>query len=365
MKKYFLLVISLFISALFFAQEKQNKPFTLESNYYYGSILRHNKDISHLITGHPEGFIVSYNKKTFGAKKWEQLFNYPDWGFSFIFQDTKNESLGKSYGLNAHINFYVLKRNIQLRIGQGIAYNTNPFDIETNFKNNAYGTRLLSSTYAMIHYYKENIFKNIGLKTGITLLHYSNASVKTPNTSTNTMAFNLGLLYSFNQENEPSYSKDDKEKYSEPLAYNFVLGGGVNEGDYINLGQQPFFVISAFVDKRISNLSSLQGGVDFFYSKSLEKEIEYVSAAFPDSGLTGEEDFKRVGVFLGHELHFGKVGVITQFGYYAYYPYDFEGRFYQHIGLKYKIYNNIFSTVNLKTHGAKAEALEFGIGIRI
>ncbi|MGV6827979.1 MAG: acyloxyacyl hydrolase [Flavobacteriales bacterium] len=364
MKSFYLQIILFFISVSVFSQEKQLDNFTLEANYFYGTILKHNKDISHLITGHPEGFVISYSKKTFGKKKWEQLFNYPDWGLSFIYQDTKNKSLGNNFGLDAHINFYLLKRYLQLRIGQGIAYNTNPFDIETNFKNNAYGSRLLSSTYAMIHFYKENIFKNFGLKAGITLLHYSNGNIKAPNTSTNTMAFNLGLLYHICKQ-EPEYIPYKKEKYSEPIAYNIILRGGLNESDYINLGQQPFFVVSAYADKRWSYSSSLQAGVDFFYSKFLEKEIEYLSLAFPNFGIKGNEDFKRVGLFIGHELHFGKIGVVTQVGYYLYYPYDFEGRLYERIGLKYKMYKKWFSTINLKTHGAKAEAIEFGLGIRL
>ena len=56
----------------------------LDLNPFYGSILRHNPDISHLIRAHPGGFILGLNRKTFGAEPWEQRFGYPDQGISFI-----------------------------------------------------------------------------------------------------------------------------------------------------------------------------------------------------------------------------------------------------------------------------------------
>ena len=244
-------------------------------------------------------------------------------------QNTNYDVLGENYGLYGHFNFYFLKRNLFFRIGQGIAYNTNPFDFETNFKNNAYGSHLLSSTYLMLNYNKQNLFKNIGFQAGIALVHYSNGNFKAPNSSTNAFTLNIGVQYSVADERNPEYISDSiPKKISEPIKYNFVLRGGLNESDYLNLGQHPFFVISAFADKRLSYKSTLQLGADFFYLPFLKKEVEYLSIAFPSTGVKGDEDFKRVGIFAGHELHINKLAVVSQVGYYVYYPYDFEGRTY-------------------------------------
>ncbi len=364
---YRITFLLLFISTFFlYSQEKPTHNFFVDANYFYGSILRHNKDISHLVKSHPSGLILGYNRKTYGEKYWEQLYNYPDWGVSFVYHDTDYSVLGENYGVYGHFNFYMLKRNLFFRIGQGIAYNTNPFDLETNFKNNAYGTHLLSSTYLMLNYNKQNLFKNIGVQAGIALFHYSNGNFKAPNSSTNSFTLNVGVQYSFEDEEERIYKKDSlPKKFSEPIRYNFVLRGGINESDYLNLGQHPFFVVSAFADKRLSYKSTLQLGVDFFYLPFLKKEAEYLSIAFPSSGVSGDEDFKRVGVFAGHELRINRLAVVTQAGYYVYYPYDFEGRTYFRAGLKYYITDKIFSAVTLKSHGAKVEGVEFGLGIRI
>src|SRR5690606_14641322 len=146
----------LFTSFLLFAQdpvEKKNTSY-LDFNYFKGNIALHNTDIQHLITGHPEGLVISWNKKTIANKEWEQLYNYTDYGVSFNYQDLKNEHLGKNYGLYGHYNFYFFKRNVMLRIGQGFAYTTNPYHKEENFRNVAFGSSILSSTYLMLNYKK-------------------------------------------------------------------------------------------------------------------------------------------------------------------------------------------------------------------
>ena len=367
MKNLFPIVLLVLITRFGFSQNlDRNKSYTLEASPFYGSIFLHNSDIAHLIQGHPTGFILGFNKKTFGEKDWQALLGYPDTGITFVYQNMANPVLGNNYGVFAHYNFYFLKRKLQFRVGQGIAYNTNPYDRNTNFRNNAYGSHLLSSTLVMLNYYKENIYKGFGLKFGTTLIHYSNANFKAPNTSTNTGAFNLGVVYNLNYQNEPSYKKvEAATPYDKSLRYNLVLRGGVNESDIIGSGQYGFWVASAYLDKKIGKRSALQLGVDYFHANFLKELIRYQSIAFPELSVAADTDFKRAGVFLGHELFVNKLSVVTQFGYYWYYPFDFEGRTYNRIGLKRYFGKQWFAAITLKSHAAKAEAVEFGFGIRL
>lgn len=346
------------------AQENESL-LSYDLSYFYGNILHHNKDISHLITGHPEGIILSLNKRTDGSNFWEKVYGYPDYGISFIHQNTKDEALGKTYGIYGHINFYFLKRNIMFRLGQGIAYATTPFDLDKNPKNNAYGSDLLSSTYILLNYNKKRVFRGLGVTAGIHILHYSNGNFRAPNTSTNSFTYNFGLQYDIDANEIDRTSKNpEKPNFSRAIRGNFVLRGGLNESDYIGLGQFPFFVLSGYGSKRLSFYSSVQLGVDYFQSNFLRREIEYVSIAFPNRA-SGNEDYRRAGAFAGHELHVNKLSVITQLGYYFYYPYDFEGRVYARLGLKYNITDRLFAVTSIKSHGAKAEAVEFGIGIKL
>lgn len=338
----------------------------MDINQFNGSILLHNSDISHLITEHPVGFIASFNRKRFGEEEWEADFGYPDSGVTFVYQDMRNPTLGEHFGLYAHYNFYFLNRNIQFRIGQGIAYNTNPYDKNLNFRNNAYGSHILSSTMAMVNFHKENVVAGFGFKVGLSLIHYSNANFKAPNTSTNTAAFNFGVTYDLDKNLQYEFKEPEKnERILEPIRFNLAFRGGVNESDVVNSGRYGFWIFSLYADKRLGNKSAIQLGTDFFHSNFLKELIRFQSISFPGMNVSPDTDFKRVGVFVGHELFINKLSVITQLGYYVYYPFDFEGRVYNRVGLKRYFGKTIFGAVTLKSHGAAAEAVEFGIGVRL
>ncbi|WP_296384203.1 acyloxyacyl hydrolase [Winogradskyella sp.] len=363
--KYWLTSLVILIGSLSFSQEKEASNSYFDLNYFSGNKALHNNDILHLIAGRPEGFIFSWNKKTFGNEAWEQRFNYPDYGASFVYQDLKNERLGHNFGLYAHYNLYFFKRNIMLRIGQGVAYTTNPYDKIKNPKNVAFGTHVLSSTYVMLNYKKERIFNRFGLQAGLSLIHYSNANVKAPNTSINTLALNVGLTYNLKDENPEYINSSSDKKLTEPIKYNLAFRTGINQSDIIGSGQFPFYVLSAYADKRLSHTSAIQFGADVFFSNFLKELIYYKSVSFPEENVSGDEDYKRVGLFAGYELFINKTSIETQFGYYIYYPFDFEGRTYIRIGLKRYFGKKFFGAMTLKSHGAKAEAVEFGIGVRL
>ncbi|MFC4722363.1 acyloxyacyl hydrolase [Geojedonia litorea] len=364
MKQFLTYVLCLSVSVMY-SQDHENGT-SLDVNYFYGTILEHNPDIAHLITDHPTGFILSYNKKTYGLKDWESRYNYPDWGFSFIHQDLKNYYLGENYSLYAHFNFYFLNRNLMFRVGQGIAYATKPYDKENNYINNAYGSDLLSTTYVMLNYKKENLFEGFGIQAGISIIHYSNANIKAPNNSTNTFTFNVGANYVFDYNKQEEFIEStENNKFTEKIKYNLVFRSGLNESDVNDTGQYPFYIVSAYADKRINRKSAIQVGADVFFSTFLKELIYYYSVAFPEFDVSGDEDWKRVGLFVGHELFINKMSLVTQLGYYVYYPYDFEGQVYNRVGLKRYFGDKYFGAITLKSHGAKAEAVEFGIGVRL
>ena len=377
MKNKLLLVLLIF-SYVAFAQSptsntdfgNEQQPFSIEADYFYGSILEHNPDISHLITGHPRGVTLSFNRKTYGFNAWERFHRYPDWGVTAAYQNMQNEYLGEVFSAYGHYNFYFYNRHLVIRLGQGIAYATDPYDEVDNPKNNAYGTTFLSSTFLKFNYVRENVWRGFGFHAGFDIIHYSNANLRAPNNSTNTLGFNAGVSYLFDHENFPEYiSVQDGEKssdYAEPIKYNFVFRFGLNESDVIGSGQSPFYVFSAFADKRINYKSTLQAGVDVFVLPFLKDYVEYRAIAFPEDGGTGVEDHKRVGLFIGHELRFNKVAFVSQLGYYVYYPFEFENRVYNRLGLKrYFFDDRYFAGVTVKAHWAKAEGVEFSLGIRL
>jgi hypothetical protein len=363
MKKTYLLF--LFFTLASFGQ-KYN-PFAIEASYLRGNILPHTEDMYHLVNGHPQAFMLNFVKRTDGSKEWHQAYNFPDYGAYFLYQDFKSQPLGENYAVGALYNFYFWKRHLQFKLSQGIAYTTNPYDKVDNSKNKAFGSKLMGNTNIGLAYDNQNLFKNIGFHAGILFTHYSNGRVKSPNSGINTYVLNLGVNYDFSEnfKHQADTTLVRKTYKDQPMHYNFVLRTGVNESPIIRSGQYPFYHIGFYADKRLNRKSALQLGTELFLTKSIQEYIKYYSVAYPEENISADTDYKRVGVFVGHELLINRISLEAQIGYYVYEPFKKDIPVYDRVGLKYYFTDKIFGGFTIKTHLFLAEALEFGIGYRI
>lgn len=338
----------------------------IETSFLYGNVIPHSEDLHHLVTGHPEGILFSVSKQTFGKKEWHKAFNYPDYGAYFLYQDFKNQFIGKSYTIGLHYNFYFLNRNVQLKVGKGFSLVSNPYDKVENSKNRAFGSKIQANINLGLAYKKDYLFENFGIHTGLLFTHNSNGRFKSPNSGVNTYSFQLGLNYNLKEYKDIKLDTIGKLKsYVEPLHYNFVLRSGMNESSVIGSGQKAFYHFATYADKRIGRKSAIQFGTELFITPSIKNFIVFQSVAFPEKKVKPTTDFKRMGVFVGHELLINKISLETQLGYYIYRPFKHDIPMYTRLGTKYYIHKNIFANLSLKTHLSKAEAVEFGVGIRL
>ena len=331
----------------------------VDVNYFKGSIVAHKKEIVPFITGNPEGFMLSWNKKTYGSKQWHGLYNYPDYGISMSYQHLKNPILGENIGLYAHYSFYIFKRQLMLRVGQGIAATNQPYSV--NKKNIAFGSKLLSGQYFMAQYKKTNLLSNWGVQAGLLFLHFSNANAKSPNAGLNTTALTVGVNYDLNK-NEPAISPEKPIlPVDKTINFNLLFKTGMSTLDILDTGQHAFYIASAFIGKRLNIKSGLQLGAEAFFANYLKTYIKLVHPI--KEGVEADDDYRRIGVFGGHELFMGKTSLVTQVGYYVYYPFPFVDRVYLRTSIKHS-FKNIFISLAIKTHGIKAEAMEFGVGYK-
>lgn len=370
--KYKIVVCVLFLFNQLYVWAQEVNRNSLQVEYIYGNILKHKKKISHLAISNPSGFMLSYNQKVKSKKKNLAHFNFPDWGLSFIYQDFNNSTLGKTFTTQLNYSFYfgnrANKNLFYLKLGQGISYNTNPFDLKNNNKNIAFGSHLLANTTLALNYKRKNIFNAFDATIGFMLSHYSNGSIKSPNMGLNTVSINTGLSYNFNAKNQINYNKpehiEDKPN-SEPIKLNLKFSGGINSAGNLGNKQFPFYVGTVYADKRINKKSILQFGGEVFISKFLKELIAYNAVAFPEFDEDGNADYKRVSLIIGHELDINNFSVVTQLGYYVYYPYKYEKRYYERIGVKKYVGNKWFITASIKAHLFIAESFDLGIGIRL
>lgn len=346
------------------AQDTREFP-AFDLNVLRGNTLLHSPELAQLM-GHPQGFLFTASMKTNGSQEWESAYNFPDYGGYLLFQDFGNPLMGKAYALGGQYNFYFLNRNATVRIGQGVAYNTNPYNRVSNPRNTAFGSKIMANTVLMLNYRKENLVGNFGFQAGLTFTHFSLGRIKSPNSGINTWGINAGVNYNVR---EVQYRKPQDtlvpKSYVEPLRYNLVFRAGVNESPVIGSGQKPFYHVGGYVDKRIGRKSALQAGAELFLTTSLREYINYRSIAFPEDGLSAHTDYKRIGLFVGHELFINRLSIEAQLGIYVYDPAQLDIPVYDRLGIKYYFNPTLFAALAVKTHGFMAEALEAGIGIRL
>lgn len=326
-------------------------------------IYNHTSEVEHLIASQPIGVIISLDKHTYGAKPWQSRYNFLDVGFSLYYLDYQNPTIGKTIALMPYYNFYFNKNKEQksdfiFKMAFGIGYNTNPYDRVLNNKNNFIGANISFGTQLQMRY-DYQVTPRLALKTGLSIIHFSNASIRRPNKGINLITANIGVQYALTT-NKISYKIQQETFEEEPVKYNVAFSFGSSETTTIGAGSFPFYVVHAYAQKRIGHKSAWQLGTDFFITHSIEEDIKY------DPILEGEQpDYKRIGIFVGHEWYINRLSLVTQFGYYAYRPYDSFKIVYQRINLKYYITDKVFAGFSLKTHFAAAEAAEFGIGMQL
>ncbi|GEM54999.1 deacylase [Flavobacterium branchiophilum] len=363
MKPYIFLLF--FTTSIVFCQDISKKG-ALDVQFLAGNTLAHSPDLKHLITHHPQGLMVSLSKKTFGEKEWQQAYNYPDYGAYFLYQDFKNPILGHNYALGLHYQFYFWKRQLLFKVAQGIAYASNPYNKEFNNKNGAFGSRILANSNFAFMFKKDRLIDDFGIQAGFIFTHYSNGRTQSPNSGINTFNLNIGIHYDFDKN--PVFQKDSirsSKQYAEPLKYNIIIRTGVNESPIVNSGQYPFFHCGFYVDKRINRKNIFQLGTEVFFTPSYKDFIKYQSVAYPRLQLDPTTDYKRIGIFIGHELVINKIALEGQLGYYVYQPFKYNIPIYDRLSIKYYTTPHIFIGAGVKTHGFLAEALELAIGYRL
>lgn len=336
-----------------------------ELSYLRGTILEHNKQMAHLAESHPKGVLLQYNIQPNSELSWQQRYRFPTYGFSFLYQDFQSPILGEAYAVGAHLNFFAWKRRLQFQISQGIGYVSNPYDKYENPKNNAFGSHFLSSNRFGVAYKPFRVWEHWGVQAGINLQHFSNGRTKFPNSGINSINLAVGLNYNPKPWVEP-VRDSVLPKVTEPLRYWLAVRAGVNEAQIVGLGVDPFVHVGLGVDKRISYSSALQLGVDLFWTQSVDKYIQFMAQGYPDRfGDQADASYFRMGVLAGHEWFFDRFSIETQVGTYLYKDFDYEANVYQRLGFKYYLTPKVFVGASLKSHGMRAEAVEWGGGIRL
>lgn len=323
----------------------------------YGFLIAHRPTLQPLQERHVPGFEISLAKTSAGLKEWERDFLNPSRGITIAFFDLgSRDKLGAGIAVYPYIDFPLSDKKDSrwvLRYGIGLGWVEKIFNSETNIKNAAIGSHLNGIIHFDLHF-EQKLSKLSILELGAGITHYSNGSYSIPNLGLNIA--HLGLAYTRYFGEKTAIDRTPivlKPKFHSWLIYG---AGGLKKIYPPEGGQYQIAVVSLSRIQSIGNKSNWGINLDNFYDNSLSEKLER-----SDEELNGFTDNLRIGLSGSYELLTGKTGFLFNMGFYLYSRWKEDGNVYQRICVR-QYFNKFFLCMNLKTHYARADFVEFGIG---
>ncbi|MCH2044596.1 MAG: acyloxyacyl hydrolase [Saprospiraceae bacterium] len=334
--------------------------------------------VGYLVANHPNfpsirapsyAASLNFNHKASSRRIWSHFYNYPQAEHSIHVQTFGNkESIGWALAYVPSLRFNFLRKGrfqIQGQAGWGAAYVTKKFNTLTNTANIAVGARFNACSVLRLRF-NYNIGTRLQASLGLGFTHYSNGGWENPNLGLNIFGTQLGLAYRF-QKSE--YSKQDSfdlrqlpklDRSFRPFA---SVGIGFTEKAYGSV-KYPFYIGVLGVSHRLSRISKLGLGLEYVYSTLSAEFYKHITGtAAPIQRL------QRFSIMAQHELLFGHIGFVSNFGVYLN---EHEGQrsfFYTKIGFHFYAKNyflkhkhQLWAGVYVRTYGGEAEFIEFALG---
>ncbi|WP_185282367.1 acyloxyacyl hydrolase [Hymenobacter sp. NBH84] len=335
--------------------------------YAQGSfIVAHAPAVAHLAVSHPTGAELNLQRQTTGTAPWHAWYRYPKVGLALVYYDYHNPRLGQSFAATAYINkaiWRTARQELNFRLGTGLGYFTTSYDRFDNKRNSMMGSRLNATIQTRIEY-DMAVTEHLGVLLGFAFNHYSNGATTKPNRGINLPSVVLGLNYHQQravrpQPAEASTEPADIGRFFLNLSTSYAFKQ-LDEVDQWNNRHYSVFSATVAVGRRLNRKSNLMLGLEGFRDQSLR-------VAQRDTAQAGSQlpDIKKAGIYLGHELLFGRLAFVSHLGVYIYNPYKSNPFYYERLGLKYHFTKHVFGEVDLKVHRAAADALELRVGMKL
>ena len=334
--------------------------YSFEGRGHFGFVIPHRSGVDNLILDHVRSFELNAEKETSGNKHWHHQWNFPSVGVHFYAGDLGNPAqLGYCYSLLPYIRFSSDQSRrvmFQLKMGSGIGFVTKAFDPVTNHKNVMIGSRFNISANATGEI-KVRISDRSSISTGVTFVHFSNASYKVPNLGINVPSLGLGYTYDMHRlpRTNPADSLMAKGGF-EGIVYGTI---GIKENYPISSTKFVIYNLSTEVSKRFGYRSKLTAAFDLFYNPSIiPRDIG------PPDGLGEMISASQQGVIISYGMVIDKLSLTLGQGIYLRSKYDVESQFYHRICASYLVHKRVALRWCVKTHFFKADNFELGIGYR-
>jgi len=347
-----------------------SKNYEIEARAHFGYMYFQNDEYHSALarySGHAPAFEFSLHRNTYGQHRWEVLHNYPSIGLTFYYSplsfhiDNISKELGQVFALYPFINFPIIpneRSKVTFKLGVGLSYLTNKFDPKENYHNYAIGSHVNAAVNLSFEY-RQRIVNRLHWVSSVGLTHFSNGATRSPNMGIN--IFSVATGFSWYLKNP----KDLLDRRLRPKNYLFEFDGKqhfVTDVQYTvgfkDLSQQYgthqyFFVhdLAANFMFQITERDRLGLGAELVWDNSDRIKEPYFQAFLKPAGL------------ISYEMMLDRVSFMFNVGIRKNAPGKKQAfLFYQKLGLRYYIWDGLFTTLSFTTYDIKADFISVGVG---
>ena len=292
---------------------------------------------------------------TKGSKKWHSSCGYPVTGVTLFGGSVGNrEILGTYWGAYGFIEFPFLSLgNYQFlgKMGSGLAYGNKVFSYEDNPKNVAMSTHL--NALICLGVKSRYRFGRNSITLGLDMTHFSNGAFKVPNLGVNMPYVSLGYSYMIRLKQNDTLVEPDMLPYRKWL---FNVTGIFSAKEIFPTGgkKYPVYALTNSVRWFSKPKVGMEWGIDLISKQA-------IMGYRPELDKT-QWDILQVGVFGAYLLPLDRFHFAFGMGTYIKDKYQPEDFLYHRLSMRYYFENGINLNVGLKSHWARADYVEWGLG---
>ncbi len=321
-----------------------------------GFVLPHGSSMRHLVQGHAKTIELDFSSEIKGFdKQWYSSLSKPRQGIAFYHMNSGNtKEIGSISALYGYIDFPIFRSKSwlnYLKFGSGISYVQNHFDITQNYRNVAIGSSFnMGFVFA---YHIERSFNKFRIGTGFSVVHSSSGAYRLPNLGLNTPSFDITLKYQVNSIRTKTVILNDS--LDSNIHFDVLLSSGIRSTDVLNKRKRMVHTFQFDARKKNYHVFGYNGGIDVFYNEAI---------AFLDEDASTNSPIIQLGAKIGVDLILDNKTIYLQMGKYLLNESNKDGGFYHRFGGRMVIRERVIANFSLKTHFAKADYFEIGIGYR-
>lgn len=341
-----------------YSQEGKVDDWTFSFKGKSGFLAAHRGTMGHLAKDRLFAGELSFVKHM-RSKEWSEDYKNPYAGFTLYGSNLGNkEILGYGFGAYGFIEFPWIRSEKHVftsKLGAGLGVVTKVYDKDKNTKNVPMST-YLNAVICLGIQGRWYIKPEHALVYSLDMTHFSNGSSRVPNLGVNMPFIGLGYEYTFKKKEAPNLELAKFERVPFFKNWNISTVGILSGKQIFPSGGKsyPVFALSGILYKQFKPKVGMEIVLDVLSKQTIIHYRDYI----PKTQLS----ILQVGAFVGYTIPLDKFRLVVGMGAYVKDRYNPDAMFYHRVGMRYQCQNGLLLNLVLKSHWAKADYFEYGVG---